>query len=207
MERKYQRGQRTHEVNHYELMLAYAFNLLGKRMYAEGELRNKLVRHFRCGGDDGGDDDNDRGENNDVVVQRVMTRLIELRYLDDEAYARAFIRQAFGVKSKGARWIYQELIKRGVAKHIIEECLRAGDGGGVDTSADASVGATELDAAVALARKRAPYVSRRIMRKQSSGAFEIEGHLMRLLTSRGFTFNVAKRAIRLIEADIRELLT
>lgn len=191
------------KVDRYELMLAYAFNLLGKRMYGECELRNKLVKRFRC--NDSGDGDGASGSDS-AAMQHVIARLTELRYLDDAAYVRAFIRQAFGIKAKGMRWIYQELTKRGVAKNLIEACLR-------DDVA-------ELDAAVAFARKRAPQITRRIVRKgdrrgavqvssarASSVAFEINGHLMQLLTSRGFTFDVAKQAIELIEADLRELLT
>lgn len=57
------------------------------------------------------------------VRDEVISRLYELQYLDDEAYARDYVRNRFSSKKYGPERIRRELRKRGVDRRLIEEAV------------------------------------------------------------------------------------
>jgi regulatory protein len=59
----------------------------------------------------------------DLVVEDVVDRLYELDYLDDEAYARDYVRNRFASKKYGPVRIRRELVKRGIDRHTAEEAV------------------------------------------------------------------------------------
>lgn len=105
--------------------LDIALRLLGYRPRAERELRERLGR---------------RGFPAEVV-EATLARLREYGYVDDAAFARAWVESRTGAAARGHRLLARELRAKGVAADVV-----------ADTLADAP---DELEAARALAEKRA----------------------------------------------------
>jgi len=89
--------------------MQYALRLLGRRMHTRAELERKLLARAAP-----------------EEVRSVLARLEEWGYLDDRAFAEAFVR------SRRGRWgelrIAAELRRRGVDERIVREALAAEDG-------------------------------------------------------------------------------
>ena len=104
----------------------------------------------------------------EALVDKAIARLIELRYLDDAAYARMVARG----KIEGAGWsghrLRQELFRRGVDRTVAEDALREVSGELEDTQ-DAQLEklarkrAAQLkdDDSVARRRRLTAYLARR----------------------------------------------
>lgn len=120
------------------------------------------------------------------VVDDVVARLYELSYLDDEEYARNYVRNRFASKKYGPVRIRRELVKRGIDRHLA-------DGAVADLFADKDVYA----AARQHAEKRWSHLSddedlRR--RKQK---------LYRYLRRRGFTSDTIYSVLDQLERSAR----
>lgn len=85
----------------------------------------------------------------ETLIDGVIGRLIEMGYLDDVAFARAWIESRDRARPRGEMALKRELALKGVARSIVDEVLaeRAGGAGSGDPNRDA---AGEL-----LARRRA----------------------------------------------------
>ncbi len=59
------------------------------------------------------------------VIEDVIARLYELEYLDDEAYAKDYVRNRFASKKYGPDRIRRELKERGIERHVAEEAVQA----------------------------------------------------------------------------------
>lgn len=84
-----------------------AINGLSRRAYSVCEMRTYLEL---------------RAEDKETV-QRVLGRLKENKYLDDERYARQFVRQRAEIRKQGAFRIARDLRARGVPDRHIETAL------------------------------------------------------------------------------------
>lgn len=84
-----------------------ALDYLAHKPRTEAEVRRKLRKQ----------------DEPESVIEEVIDRLYELRYLDDESYARDYVRNRFASKKYGPVRIRQELIKRGVDRHLAEEAV------------------------------------------------------------------------------------
>ncbi len=89
--------------------LDYALRLLSRRMLAERELERRLLKRA-----------------SPEVVARVLERVRAWGYVDDRAYAEAFVRARAG--RWGERKLYQALRARGVDPEAIEAALEAVQG-------------------------------------------------------------------------------
>ena len=71
-------------------------------------------------------------------VERVVTQLIELGYLDDVAFARAWIESRDRARPRGTAGLRRELALKGVPRDVIAQALEERDEAvpGTDTSAD-----------------------------------------------------------------------
>lgn len=84
-----------------------AFDYLAHKPRTEEEVRRKL-----------------RGMDvEESVRDEVISRLYDLSYLDDEAYARDYVRNRFSSKKYGPERICRELKKRGVDRRLAEEAV------------------------------------------------------------------------------------
>jgi len=84
-----------------------AINSLARRAYSVFEMRTYLER---------------RAEDKDVV-KGILDRLKQLKYLDDERYARQFVRQHTELRKQGPFRIARDLRARGVPDRHIEAAL------------------------------------------------------------------------------------
>jgi regulatory protein len=58
-----------------------------------------------------------------ALVETVLARLAEMRYLDDEAFARSWVESRDRARPRGAIALRRELALRGVARDIIDRVL------------------------------------------------------------------------------------
>ncbi|WP_457634216.1 regulatory protein RecX [Oceanithermus desulfurans] len=140
-----------------ERAMQYALRSLGRRMQSRAELERKLL-----------------ARTTPEVAQAVLERLLEWGYLDDRAFAEAFVR------SRRERWgelrLRAELARRGVDEGIVREVLAAGgEGGG------------EVARALALLEKSA-------WRHKGE-----HGRMVRFLQARGFALGAAVEAAQRYE--------
>lgn len=85
----------------------YALNLLSVRMYTADEV---YVRLLNKGADK-------------MVAEKIISELIEKGILDDLEYAKCYIHDGAALGGKGGYRIRQELIKKGIAKGIIDRAF------------------------------------------------------------------------------------
>jgi regulatory protein len=111
-------------------VLDAAARYLEARPRAEAEVRTKLLRlGYRA-----------------ELVDAAVTRLVELRYLDDDAFARSWVDSRDRTSPRGEHALRAELLRKGVGRGVIDEvlgerrddaALRAhGPGEGIPASAD-----------------------------------------------------------------------
>ena len=88
--------------------MQYALRSLGRRMQSRAELERKLL-----------------ARTTPEVARAVLGRLLEWGYLDDRAFAEAFVR------SRRERWgelrLRAELARRGVEEGVVREVLAGGE--------------------------------------------------------------------------------
>ncbi len=135
-------------------MRDYAFRLLGARMYSEGKLREKLEQKF---------------PDEDEEIEVIIGRLKELNYVNDEEYARSFVRQRSLLKPSGKYKLAQELKLKKVNREIYEPILE------------------ELDE-MELCQKAYEQKSRTLKKSERE-------KMMRFLVSRGFGYEVVKEVL------------
>lgn len=88
-----------------------ALHFLGPRPRSEREIRDRLAR----------------GEYDPQVIDRVVTRLRELRLVDDAAFAAYWVDQRATHRPRGSRLLKQELRQKGVAQDVVAEALPEDD--------------------------------------------------------------------------------
>lgn len=81
--------------------------------YCEYDLSRKMRNWLLC----------DNEDENEAVKNRVIARLRKDRFIDDERYARAFVRDKFRYNHWGVVRIKQELRLRKIDSNIIEDAL------------------------------------------------------------------------------------
>ena len=110
------------------------------------------------------------------VQARVMARLIEEKYIDDERYCRLFVREKIKFNKWGRRKVEQALmakrIDRGIARRVLDE----------------------VDDEDYLAVLRPLIKSKRRQLKPMSD-YEKTGKLMRFAMSRGFTTDIIRQCL------------
>lgn len=102
-------------------------------------------------------------------IEEVLALLAKYKYIDDAAYAGAFIRDRLNFNPCGSKKLYAELRKRGISGDIINEALAE--------NMDAEI---ESEAAIKIALKQHT---------------DNREKLLRYLLGRGFTYSAAKSAM------------
>ena len=98
-------------------------------------------------------------------------------FINDNTYAKAFIKDK--LSSKGSQKIKYDLMKKGIAKDIIEENLIK-----VDKN-------EEKEVALNVGRKK--YES---IRRKESDNYKLSGKLYRFLISRGYAYDIVKDVVK-----------
>jgi regulatory protein len=140
---------------------------LGRRAHSRQELRRKLERKGYEAGE----------------VAGALTRLVELGYLDDAAFAGALVRRRS--VTRGPRALAAELAAKGI------------DRAGIDAALGETDAASQLEAATRLAE-------RLYAEKPSPGYRETLDRVGAKLLRRGFSMEVARAACRTVLAGTPE---
>lgn len=141
---------------------SYALNYISYRLRSEKEVADYL-----------------HGKEFDAEISSlVIARLKELGYLDDFAFAEAFVRDRLNLSKHGKSRIEFELKLKGIDASVIQEVLRGSN-------------ATELRNAVQLVLKKAKNLSDFKERRRITG----------MLARKGYSFDMISRAISLAMAE------
>lgn len=142
----------------------YAVKALGRRMRTEVELRRLMRGRV------------EPGPGGEGVVQTVIGRLKEQRYLDDRSYAETFSRLRRENEKFGQRRVRQALGQKGVSAKIVDQVVTEG------------YAKTDEEA---LARQ---YLERKRLRKPADE--KETARVMRRLVAAGFSIAVIYRVLR-----------
>lgn len=145
-------------------LLEYAYNMLARRPHTVAEIRQKF-RLKKIGTPE--------------EVENMITRLIDLHYLDDAAFAQAFVHDALLRKPQGLAMLRMNLKKKGVSAEIIHSVVDEKNIHEITLVQDA------------IAKKRKSLAN--------SPTEQQKAKLYRFLCSRGFSYDAIKSALRIEE--------
>ncbi|MBU8908875.1 recombination regulator RecX [Desertibacillus haloalkaliphilus] len=117
-----------------------------------------------------------------AVIDEVIVKLNDYRYIDDLAFANAFVRSRMNTTAKGPRVIRQELIEKGITNKDIEKSLTQYPLG------------QQIETAVRLLEKKSNQYAR-----LSEKA--LKAKLSEVLASKGFSMEVIHQAIAQVEIE------
>ncbi len=137
--------------------LATGLRLLSRRLHSEEEVRQKLAA---------------KGYD-EAATAAALARLRELKYLDDEVFARYWTESAQGQRPRSRRLLESQLRRRGVDR---------------ETAAQATAGESDEDAAYAAA-------SGKLRSLRGLPYPKFRERLGRFLSSRGFGYEVASSVL------------
>lgn len=112
----------------------------------------------------------------DEAQARVMARLVGERYVDDERYAQAFVRDKIRYNKWGRRKVEQALW----AKHIDDDIR------------ERVLGEVDADEYVSVLR---PLLQQRRRSVKADSDYELNQRLVKFALSRGFTFDIIRQCI------------
>ena len=148
----------------YQKLIDYSFRLLAKKRYTSSEIENKLVQFLAK-----------REIENKELIASVLDRLFELKYLDDKQYTNDYISDRLRFKPRGKFMIKNELSKKGVDAHLVEEYFKNNE---ID----------EMNIAIDLLKNREK-------KWKGKSAFEKKGKAARYLASKGFQSDIVYKTI------------
>ena len=117
-----------------------------------------------------------RWELSDEAQARVMERLVKERYVDDERYARAFVKDKVRYNKWGRRKVEQALWQKHIDEDIRQQVL------------------DEVDNEEYLAVLR-PLLKQKRKSTKAQSDYELNQKLMRFAIGRGFTFDIIRQCI------------
>ena len=111
------------------------------------------------------------------LLKKIIDRLKELKFLNDQDFCRWWIEQRRGINPRGLRLVKVELKKKGISDELIEAELRKN-----------CQGVTDLELAERIVQKRLPKL-------KGLAGFTIKKKLYYLLLQRGFDFEIVRQAV------------
>lgn len=117
-----------------------------------------------------------RWEMADEAQARVMARLVAERYVDDERYTRAFVRDKIRYNKWGRRKVEQALWMKRIDKDIQQRVL------------------SEVDDSEYLSVLR-PLLRQKRRSVKAASDYELNQKLVKFALSRGFTFDIIRQCI------------
>jgi regulatory protein len=112
-QRQQEQRERRSAVTDPDIVMAAAAALLATRSRTAHELRARLVRLGYPTG----------------LVDQTLDRLLALGYLDDEAYARAWIAGRDRSRPRGASALRGEMLRKGLPRDLVDAALSVRDDG------------------------------------------------------------------------------
>lgn len=153
------------EMNEQEAYLQLAA-LCAQAEHCEQEMRDKMKRW----------------ELDEMVQNRVINRLTEERYIDNERYARAFVKDKIHYNKWGRRKVQQALWMKRIDTDIQQRVL------------------DEIDEKEYLDVLR-PLLKQKRKSIKAGNDYELNQKLVRFALSRGFTFDIIRQCLNVDEID------
>ena len=153
------------EMNEQEAYLQLAA-LCAQAEHCEQEMRDKMKRW----------------ELDETVQNRVINRLTEERYIDNERYARAFVKDKIRYNKWGRRKVQQALWMKRIDIDIQQRVL------------------DEIDEKEYLDVLR-PLLKQKRKSIKAENDYELNQKLVRFALSRGFTFDIIRQCLNVDEID------
>ena len=119
-----------------------------------------------------------RWELDDEAQARVMQRLVSERYVDDERYARAFVKDKVRYNKWGRRKVEQALWQKHIDEDIRQQVL------------------DEIDDEEYISVLR-PLLKQKRRSTKAANDYQLNQKLMRFALGRGFTFDIIRQCINL----------
>ena len=126
-----------------------------------------------------------RWEMSDEAQARVMQRLVSERYVDDERYARAFVRDKIRYNKWGHRKVEQALWQKRIDEDIRQQVL------------------DEVDDEEYLSVLR-PLLKQKRRSTKAESDYELNQKLVRFALGRGFTYDIIRQCLDVSEEDCGE---
>ncbi len=123
-----------------------------------------------------------RWEIPDTIQARIMDRLVKERYVDDERYARAFVKDKVRYNKWGRRKIEQALWQKHISEDIRQRIL------------------DEVDDEEYLRILR-PLLQQKRKSTKANSEYELNGKLIKFAISRGFTMDIIRQCINVTDED------
>lgn len=123
-----------------------------------------------------------RWELTEEAQARVMQRLVSERYVDDERYARAFVKDKVRYNKWGRRKVEQALWQKHIDESVRQQVLDEVDD----------------DEYISILR---PMLQQKGKSTKASSDYELNGKLIKFAMSRGFTMDIIKQCINVEDDD------
>ena len=123
-----------------------------------------------------------RWELDDEARARVMQRLVSERYVDDERYARAFVKDKVRYNKWGRRKVEQALWQKHIDEDIRQQVL------------------DEIDDEEYISVLR-PLLKQKRRSTKAANDYQLNQKLMRFALGRGFTFDIIRQCINLDDLE------
>ena len=123
-----------------------------------------------------------RWELDETVQNRIVARLVKERYVDDERYARAFVKDKIRYNKWGRRKVQQALWQKRIDEDIQQRVL------------------DEIDEKEYLDVLR-PLLKQKRKSIKAESDYELNQKLVRFALSRGFTFDIIRQCLNVDEIE------
>ena len=127
-----------------------------------------------------------RWEVDETAQNRIVTRLVKERYIDDERYARAFVKDKIRYNKWGRRKVQQALWLKHIDADIQQRVL------------------DEIDEKEYLDVLR-PLLKQKRKSIKAESDYELNQKLVRFALGRGFGFDIIRQCLNVDDIDIEEL--
>ena len=126
-----------------------------------------------------------RWELDETAQNRIIARLVKERYIDDERYARAFVKDKIRYNKWGRRKVQQALWQKRIDSDIQQRVL------------------DEIDEKEYLAVLR-PLLKQKRKSIRAASDYELNQKLVRFALGRGFGFDIIRQCLNVDDIDIDE---
>ena len=127
-----------------------------------------------------------RWELDETVQNRIIDRLIKERYVDDERYARAFVKDKIRYNKWGRRKVQQALWQKHIDADIQQQVL------------------DEIDEKEYLDILR-PLLKQKRKSIKAESDYELNQKLVRFALGRGFSFDIIRQCLNVDDIDIEDI--
>ena len=127
-----------------------------------------------------------RWELDETVQNRIVTRLVKERYVDDERYARAFVKDKIRYNKWGRRKVQQALWQKHIDTDIQQRVL------------------DEIDEKEYLDVLR-PLLKQKRKSIKAESDYELNLKLVRFALGRGFGFDIIRQCLNVDDIDIEDI--